>query len=71
MIRGNQKGSHGKFTIYKQKAQQNSYFRAASVITTETTETVIVEDPKGMRDSVLFEHFEPEDQTKNSEPYGV
>jgi len=68
VIRCSKKGSHGKFTIYSQKAQPNSYFRAASVI---TTETVVVEDTKVMRESVLFEHFEPEDQTKNSETYGV
>ena len=68
VIRSSQKGSHGKFIIIRQKAQQNSYFRAASVI---TTETVVVEDTKGMRDSVHFEHVEPEDQTKNSEEYNV
>jgi len=48
--------------LYRQKTQQNSYIPA--------TETVVVDDMV-MRDSMITEHFEPEDQTMMSEQYNV
>ena len=64
-----QNGSHTLLTV--KQTTQNSYYRAESVVTTQTT---FSEEADGkFRDSVIepYEYYEAEDPAKSSEDHSV